>query len=836
MSKEEEFFVIAYKLYSKENPNHGTIRPLFKLDANGYSKVTPENFCPSLKVFITAYYDEIDSKFKDFELFKIPVSVSVFQSEKVDPSSASKYVASGRNAERLMPKALMEVIFAELPDCNNRMIDSINVRPTCKYVFVKSDKGCFGPFEWNIDTENDALELILSTSPIPGQPLEPGQIYKIQETQYSKQFIAADDRRSYLIDLATVIQGGEFYDYASDMEIIHYCGKQATTFKSVPLDKRTLKALETQAKANAKPLIKTRWDRFAKLASTLINNQEEVSKQLGDYLNSENGAEIVELHVERQTDKYLSVLIEKNKDKIQDEISKLDSELRQAKDRLAEINEQKKHATFELESAREEKKNLPKINSVDKKLLHAELDQLLLKKKDEIDQLENRIKKSLVHDQALSNLETIKVKTSDAEIYYDRMVARKLEIQNTIQELEREYSDREENISKKLSLMTPMVKAINGFSSITRKSLPIVRTEIASSIDPNNLLTEQERVCAAVEKSLAKLGRNIPSIQVANLLICTQQSFITFLSGLPGAGKTSLSRLLATSQSLKTRFNEVSVGRGWTSQKDLIGFYNPLINKFQASSTGIYEFLLALKAESETNQVTPMAYILLDEANLSPIEHYWSAFFGMTDKDGSKFLTLGNDVVAIPNCLRFLATINHDGTTEPLSPRTIDRAPFIVMESNSFTNEDVANLQELVSIFPLSHDDMELLFGNSSFVPVFNDMEASIFNEIRSVLSNPSSEKGRPIIISVRKEHSIRQYCNKARALMNFDSDFVALDYAVLQHILPLVRGSGTKFAKRLDELLIILRNNNLTHSEQYLNQMINYGAAELHSYDFFCW
>ncbi|MEB0164946.1 hypothetical protein QN360_18795, partial [Glaciimonas sp. CA11.2] len=307
-------------------------------------------------------------------------------------------------------------------------------------------------------------------------------------------------------------------------------------------------------------------------------------------------------------------------------------------------------------------------------------------------------------------------------------------------------------------------------------------------------------------------------------------------SGLPGAGKTSLSRLLASSQFLKSRFNEISVGRGWTSQKDLIGFYNPLVNKFQASNSGMYEFLLALKNESEESIVSPMAYILLDEANLSPIEHYWSAFFGMTDSDGVKSLTLGNDNVVIPPYLRFLATINHDGTTEPLSPRTIDRAPFIVMENHTLFQDDTVAVQDLANVFPLSSSDMELLFGNEAMVPAFNEMEDPIFKSIRQVLLDPASERGRPIIISIRKENSMRQYCHKARALMNFDSDLIALDYAVLQHVLPLIRGAGTKFAKRLEALLNIFKEQKLTRSEQYLTRMINFGAAELHSYDFFCW
>jgi len=56
-----------------------------------------------------------------------------------------------------------------------------------------------------------------------------------------------------------------------------------------------------------------------------------------------------------------------------------------------------------------------------------------------------------------------------------------------------------------------------------------------------------------------------------------------------------------------------------------------------------------------------MAYVLLDEANLSPIEHYWSTFMGMTDGRRND-LHLGDTVVRIPDHLRFVATINYDRT------------------------------------------------------------------------------------------------------------------------------------------------------------------------------
>ena len=68
--------------------------------------------------------------------------------------------------------------------------------------------------------------------------------------------------------------------------------------------------------------------------------------------------------------------------------------------------------------------------------------------------------------------------------------------------------------------------------------------------------------------------------------------------------------------------------------------------------------------------------ILLDEANLSPMEYYWADFMRAADKnDDDILINIGlEEDVYIPKTLHFLATINNDQTTEQLSPRLIDRA------------------------------------------------------------------------------------------------------------------------------------------------------------------
>ncbi|MFL9543779.1 hypothetical protein ACKESD_17920, partial [Acinetobacter baumannii] len=395
--------------------------------------------------------------------------------------------------------------------------------------------------------------------------------------------------------------------------------------------------------------------------------------------------------------------------------------------------------------------------------------------------------------------------------------------------------------------LKPYVDAINGV--FVSKDMKIPDINIPVKLIDSTKQSKIDRQLLVIDSILAGMKRHdenriIQPLDLVNLLICTQQSFVTFLAGLPGVGKTSLSRLFIDGQGLTNRFKEVSVARGWTSQKDLIGFFNPLANRFQPSQTGLYEFFHALNEESKKKQKdNAMAYILLDEANLSPIEHYWASFMGMTDSKKHMELKLGQDTIKIPKHLRFLATINYDSTTEPLSPRIIDRAPIIVLDS-SYNDSDFKNsFEETLCELPLSSNILEELFGCTNSNLQFDETEETTFQRIIKELNFASQDSGRPVHLSARKENSIRQYCTQARAVMRHlnitdedSSDLIALDFAVLQFVLPQIRGNGVKFKNRLTSLLNILNEHKLRRSANYLDKMIKYGEDELHTYDFFCW
>lgn len=232
--------------------------------------------------------------------------------------------------------------------------------------------------------------------------------------------------------------------------------------------------------------------------------------------------------------------------------------------------------------------------------------------------------------------------------------------------------------------------------------------------------------------------RDYDRLTILNLFILLTQNFLTVLSGPPGAGKTSISVILgdvlglteksersdgsynsdrsdrtggsdhaesmekAESTESTERFLPVSVERGWTSKRDFLGYWNPLSKTFESPDPRRSDALALLDAEARAGFDDLPFVMLLDEANLSPMEYYWGDFMRICD-DRSRMnrIALGGDALYdVPDTLRFLATINSDFTTENLSPRLLDRAPVVTLPE---TEPDFANLGD----WGASYDDGE---------------------------------------------------------------------------------------------------------------------------------
>lgn len=214
-----------------------------------------------------------------------------------------------------------------------------------------------------------------------------------------------------------------------------------------------------------------------------------------------------------------------------------------------------------------------------------------------------------------------------------------------------------------------------------------------------------------------KRRRDYDRLTILNLFILLTQNFLTVLSGPPGAGKTSMSVILGdvlgltersgrvegTGQTEGTeqaermkraeRFLPVSVERGWTSKRDFLGYWNPLSKTFESPDPRRSDALALLDAEARA-EFDDLAFVmLLDEANLSPMEYYWGDFMRICD-DRSRMnrIALGGDALYdVPDTLRFLATINSDFTTENLSPRLLDRASVVTLPETKIDFSSLAD-------------------------------------------------------------------------------------------------------------------------------------------------
>ena len=324
--------------------------------------------------------------------------------------------------------------------------------------------------------------------------------------------------------------------------------------------------------------------------------------------------------------------------------------------------------------------------------------------------------------------------------------------------------------------------------------------------------------------------------EVANYLICLTQGFITTFAGDPGTGKTSLCHILAKALGLvreddNNRFVEVSVERGWTSHKDFIGYYNPLSKSMEISNREVFNALTILDGECQrrTEEIAPF-FMLLDEANLSPLEHYWAAFLRICDFDSASVRTInmgGQSILQVPNHLRFLATVNFDHTTEELSPRFIDRS-WIITLSPEDINTNGSAIREPENAKVVAFPSLM-----KAFAPKDQKIDPPILEEWNAIQTIFSSNK---MPIFPRNLKMVRNYFQVAFSCMDTSREenrFAPLDYAVSQKILPTINGTGEKYGSLVDALLTRC-SGKLPLCYQHLSRIKEVAENNLGFYQFF--
>lgn len=334
---------------------------------------------------------------------------------------------------------------------------------------------------------------------------------------------------------------------------------------------------------------------------------------------------------------------------------------------------------------------------------------------------------------------------------------------------------------------------------------------------------------------------------ILNLYINFVQNFLTVFAGEPGSGKTSVCTILADSLGLSDfgrrtadigtpipfeRFITVPVEYGWTSKHDFIGFRNPLTNRFESPDPARWQLIRTLDAEarSETGSVYP-AMMLLDEANLSPLEYYWSDWMRLCDEHpypGSVTLW-DKGPLFVPETLRFTATINSDGTTTPLSPRLIDRASVISLPEP--TGDGLSRVTQRAESTPATWAALKRVFGVRPGTPASSPALTYLTTELYSAFEAAG------LRASPRTRRQMVDYIVTASDIFTSDgkpAQLDALDFAVLQKLLPKINGTGEAYREGLEALLELLRARSLDRSAVRLARILNDGRAAMDCYRFF--
>ncbi len=627
---------------------------------------------------------------------------------------------------------------------------------------------------------------------------------------------------------------GNTVDYMSDDQVLSKYGQilvsnsQIRNFTKgmIPLIKNQVSKTK-EYRGN-----KARFERFFELLTVPGDDGEWGrirSSLMDEFISSENGKNIVTDFIESNKDSYFR----DEKIKFTEEFNEQTSELRSEIDTL-ELSK------LSIESdIRQKRKEFQNLESDDYKAQLAEEASSLInkdieKKRDELEELSGNfdaIQKKYSHFSSIEDAEQEKIILDGNKVVLGRDIK---SLKKQRDKLKEQVKEGNEFYIEQLLAVKNEVDVLTG--SNAPKEVEATNYSVQAGLDVGAWDDDaQVKYINQISNRLEDIGRRIDFTQLANVIVTIAQSQFTLFSGYPGTGKTSLAKLLGQSMGLGKRLLNIPVARGWTSSRDVLGFYNALSQSFVPSATGLYHLLEQMQDEEIENSSAP-AIVLLDEFNLSQPEHYFSPFLEMADVESTRTIFTGDPSKAelsVPNHLRFLGTINHDDSVQILTPRMLDRASIIHFDDIVQDGSVVGNLNALDEI------DVSSIISGPQFTELFAatrhtlpDNIQSIIDNIIHILHDDDPVLGNQVIVSYRKRKAISEYHNVASTLL-IERNLSALDYAICQHVVPLLSGYGEQFGHRLGKLLETIPDE-MEMSRKRIERIITKGRLNLFSYGAF--
>lgn len=188
---------------------------------------------------------------------------------------------------------------------------------------------------------------------------------------------------------------------------------------------------------------------------------------------------------------------------------------------------------------------------------------------------------------------------------------------------------------------------------------------------------------AEILQSVRNQGMRIDEVTLKRYIHSLDTRGFLILAGPSGTGKTWLTQLYA--KAIGANYQLVPVAPNWAANEDLLGYFNPMEEKFHA--TIFLEFVdQAAQQWDERGPDAREFHLVLDEMNLARIEHYFSLFLSLMEmRRGNEVakteLSGGRSVRVSPN-LKFIGTVNIDETTHGFADKVFDRAQLLELSIN----------------------------------------------------------------------------------------------------------------------------------------------------------
>lgn len=275
-------------------------------------------------------------------------------------------------------------------------------------------------------------------------------------------------------------------------------------------------------------------------------------------------------------------------------------------------------------------------------------------------------------------------------------------------------------------------------------------------------------------------GFHFDETMIRRFLTSLSAKSFLLLTGISGTGKSKIAELFGQfmSETDQGNFLMKAVGSNWNDNKNLLGYFNPIIGGGTYIDTDFVRYI----REANLNPQKTFIF-LLDEMNLSYTERYFSDFLSALESLNKDIILPDGSVIYWTNNLKIIGTINEDETTHTLSPKVIDRANIIEM-NGSLPSEYIAVLiaRNDVKIQNLITKDWNLAFI-THLDSIYQALDGKFGYRTIDEISNY-------IIINV--EFTGKDY-------LEF------LDEQVYQKLLPKLHGTRGEILEKLEKLQSIL-------------------------------